>query len=747
LRAAENVVGRNVSDLLREAQSVGVRIIFTDRAVPADLRVTQEPRSHEPLERLREILQVYGLKLDEVSSGTYVVIGEPRAAPLPAAESPQEVWVTASRYTIDALADAPFALDSAQIDRQTGLFDDAARSIRRFPGTAGQDLSSRIYVRGGTPDDNLLLLDGIPLYDPFHLPNLPINFSVIDPAVVGRVDFYSGVMPVEYGDRMGAVVNTSLREPGQDFGGRIALSALAGSALLSGPLTGDRGDWLAFGRRGLLGQFVSMDSPQLGRPQLLDGLGRVRYWLDDGSLVTVGGLVASDSAHVRFADGSVSEDDSSSRRYAWAVYDLTRERLKSRTTLSLTSLAANHAGEVRDSVGSSGSLRDDRDFNSVLLRQDWTLDSNARNAMRWGVSLRADRAHFDFDRALDFEPETAETFGRPATSDSRLDDTVSSYEIESYWGATRTFGTSLTLDAGVRGSYTHYSTHQSNGALDPRASLRFDVTDATRLRYSMGRMTQMPVAAALPVEQLRDRFDPPSTNTMYVAALEHDFGSWLTLRGEAFAKHIAHPQPRIENVFFPNAFMPELRADRLVFAPQSSRMQGFDLYATVTFSERISGWLSYSRSIATDQIDGRAVPRPWNQVHSGGLGLAFAWRATRFSADAFAHSNWPLTPPKYGFQPADPVTGVPAHSFVMIEPRQQYGGGLFLSLNLKAEQTFPFDSGSLHLALEVSNATNHPNTCCNELTFRDLGDNFANGEFEQRHWLPLTPYASIAWEF
>src|SRR5262249_50672481 len=161
--------------LLREAQSLGVRIIFTDRSVPADLRVTQEPRSHEPLERLREILRVHGLKLDEVSSGTYVVVGEPRAAPPRLAEPLQEVLVTASRYTIDALADAPFALDSTQIDRQTGLFDDAVRSIRRFPGTAGQDFSSRFYVRGGTPDDNLLLLDGVPLYDPFHLPSLPIN--------------------------------------------------------------------------------------------------------------------------------------------------------------------------------------------------------------------------------------------------------------------------------------------------------------------------------------------------------------------------------------------------------------------------------------------------------------------------------------------------------------------------------------------------------------------------------------------
>jgi hypothetical protein len=230
--------------------------------------------------------------------------------------------------------------------------------------------------------------------------------------------------------------------------------------------------------------------------------------------------------------------------------------------------------------------------------------------------------------------------------------------------------------------------------------------------------------------------------------MEHDFGSRVAVRGEVFDKRIARPRPRSENAFFPHAFLPELRADRLVFAPESSRMQGFDLYATVAFSERISGWLSYSRSIALDNLGGSwQTPRAWDQPHSGGLGLAFAGRATRISAEVFSHHNWPLTPILFGTQTLPDGS---QRSHLIFGARDPVGQGIFLSLNLKGERTFDFESGSLRVALEVSNATNRRNDCCDEVTFFRGGDGsgeFVGEGFDHRYWLPITPYASIAWEF
>jgi hypothetical protein len=122
-----SVAGRHIADVLREARTTdGIRVIFTDQIVPPDLQVGAEPRSHDALARLREILHARGLTLEEVSPFVYVVKRERVAktalsglAPTAAGETLAQVEVTASRYTVDATsAGEPLRLVSAAIERQ-----------------------------------------------------------------------------------------------------------------------------------------------------------------------------------------------------------------------------------------------------------------------------------------------------------------------------------------------------------------------------------------------------------------------------------------------------------------------------------------------------------------------------------------------------------------------------------------------------------------------------------------------------
>ena len=140
---------------------------------------------------------------------------------------------------------------------QPALFNDATRSIRRFPGTAGQDLSSRTFVRGGTPDDNCTAGRRSRCTSLFIWWGCPSTSASSTRAIVGGLDFYSGVLPVEYGGRMGGLLNLHLPDPPAELGGRISAGVLDASALASGPLSAESGDWMMFGRRGLLGRFVN----------------------------------------------------------------------------------------------------------------------------------------------------------------------------------------------------------------------------------------------------------------------------------------------------------------------------------------------------------------------------------------------------------------------------------------------------------------------------------------------------------
>jgi len=726
-----SLLGRSVAELLREAASDGIRVIFTDQLVPSSMRVSVEPQSRSPIARLDEVLGAHALMLEEISTDVYAVkrVKQIDAAPAPAAERLAQVEVTASRYEVDASSfSGPLALVGTDMQRQPALFDDATRSIRQFPGTAGQDLSSRTSVRGGLPEDNLLVLDGVPLYEPWALQTLPVNFSLIDEVLVSGMEFYSGVLPVERGNRMGGLIDMHVRDPAEALGGQVALSNFDVSGLVSDVLPAESGDWMIFGKRGLLSTASYPDEWDVGHPKVSSTFGRVRYRLDDRTSLTVGTLAAHDRVQLDAHGGDIQFNDDSNRGYAWASYEAQRGDWRSRTTLSFTRNEITRVDQMTDLYPVRGNLYDRRVFQMTLLQHSSTLPLRDGSVLRWGAALREDRARFTYSRSLSLPASVAGPLGRPTHEMLSLHTQPTLNEQELYGGWNQSIGRRLTLDIGAHGAAAQYSTHQSGFILDPRVSLRLDLSAATRARISAGRMTQIWGAWELPVEQGRQTFDVPSASDQYVMALEHDFGARFSVRVEAFHKHVSHPRPRIENTFSPNTFLPELRADAAVISPESSRTRGVDLYATAAFTEHVQGWLSYSRSRAVDVIDSTPVPRAWDQPNALGLGLAAEGGAWLLSANLFVRSGWPVTP--------------------LEGPRNSARSSTFLSLDVKAAYRKPFSSGTLRFEVDATNATDRTNFCCGELRFaRSAPGGGTTVYVGDRNWLPITPYATITWLF
>ncbi|MEW5931210.1 MAG: TonB-dependent receptor [Gemmatimonadota bacterium] len=91
---------------------------------------------------------------------------------------------------------------------------DVLRAIQSLPSVASiSDFSSAPYVRGGSPDQNLITLDGIPLYNPYHLGGL---FGAIDPDAVQSVGVLAGAFPAGAGDRISSVMEVRTRDGGRD---------------------------------------------------------------------------------------------------------------------------------------------------------------------------------------------------------------------------------------------------------------------------------------------------------------------------------------------------------------------------------------------------------------------------------------------------------------------------------------------------------------------------------------------------
>lgn len=134
---------------------------------------------------------------------------------------------------------------------------DVMRAVEVLPGVVTtSDFSSAFNVRGGSADQNLVLLDGFPIFNPFHLGGL---FSVFNSDAIARAELLSGGFGAEYGGRVSSVLNIESKPGGgaEGFGGEAGVSLLATRLSLHGNLPrpvrrllgGDAGGWLVSARR------------------------------------------------------------------------------------------------------------------------------------------------------------------------------------------------------------------------------------------------------------------------------------------------------------------------------------------------------------------------------------------------------------------------------------------------------------------------------------------------------------------
>jgi len=112
---------------------------------------------------------------------------------------------------------------------------DVIKTLQLLPGVqGGTEGFSGIYVRGGGPDENLLLLDGIPIYNAEHLLGI---FSIFQPEAIKKMTLYKGSFPARYGGRISSIVDVRTNDGNlYETHGNFGISMLADKFHLEGPL-------------------------------------------------------------------------------------------------------------------------------------------------------------------------------------------------------------------------------------------------------------------------------------------------------------------------------------------------------------------------------------------------------------------------------------------------------------------------------------------------------------------------------
>lgn len=125
---------------------------------------------------------------------------------------------------------------------------DVIKAIQLMPGVqSGSEASSGLYVRGGGPDQNLILLDGVPVYNVNHLFGF---FSVFNPSAISSVTLYKGSFPARYGGRLSSVIDIRMKEGNlQEYHGELSVGIIASKFSVEGPIIKDKTSFMISGRR------------------------------------------------------------------------------------------------------------------------------------------------------------------------------------------------------------------------------------------------------------------------------------------------------------------------------------------------------------------------------------------------------------------------------------------------------------------------------------------------------------------
>lgn len=207
-----------------------------------------------------------------------------------------EVKVTAERARFEREVEvSAVRLDTRQLQfiPKVGGEADLFRTIQLLPGVVTtSDFSNRLYIRGGSPDQNLILLDGITVYNPSHLFGM---FSPFIAEAVSDVTLLAGGFPAKYGGRLSSVLDVTTKEGNfKRYTGDASVSMIAAQGQVEGPI-GNKGSFLVAGRRTYLPDILlkAFGVDGLGY-YFYDLMGKANYepWQD--SKFTLAGLSAAD---------------------------------------------------------------------------------------------------------------------------------------------------------------------------------------------------------------------------------------------------------------------------------------------------------------------------------------------------------------------------------------------------------------------------------------------------------------------
>lgn len=488
-----------------------------------------------------------------------------RAGPAPVARRRFETVAQVSTVTLD-----PIEISSAP----TLAEPDLARVVQLLPGTvAKHDYTVGFNVRGGEADQNLIQLDGIPLFNPSHLGGL---FSTFDNSAVKQVDFLAGGFPAVYGGRLSSVLDVQLR-PGNQTEHKVHgnVSALSSKLLVEGPIGGPSLTYMVGARRTYVDAVVAPFDSDLMPYYFADALSKVTAALPTKGTLSLTAYVGRDVLDLPWIDDEPGREGVDLKidwgnRLVGLTYLQPIGSIELQQLLSVSAFSTGIALEP-------DILRLDNSARVLTARTMLALSPGRRHDIRVGVGVEDYSMDYDMhSTALETNAYTLEY--RPRVFSAFVDDQWRPFQ-------------QLMVRPGIRG--TRVTGGADFSALEPRLGLKVFLSKDAALTGSVGRFHQA-------LHSIRDQSVPVTMFDFWIGAddltpvgrsdhVVFGFEQWFG--EEEVSLTIEGYDKSFENLLIQNERDdPKARGDEFIVVDGYAR--GVDLMIR-KYQGRFTGWIAY----------------------------------------------------------------------------------------------------------------------------------------------------------
>jgi hypothetical protein len=401
----------------------------------------------------------------------------------------EEVTVRPATVPVTLAATGKHVLPARQLRVMPALLgeSDLLKSIQMLPGVnPGTEGMSGASVRGSSPEQTLVLLDGMPVYNVNHAFGF---ISVFNGEALKEVTLLKGGIPARHGGRLSSVLDVTMKEGNsRALAGSLSISPIAGSLTVEGPVVKEKASFILSARRtwldGLLrvGQSL-VDGGATTRYNFYDLNAKVNWKASDRHRLFLSFYNGRDGFGATWDDGSRPGrhiyswgNASVAGRWNWIV----SPRLFNNTTLYYTRFKyTNEARQHGDGEVPGGTTRYSSILEEVTLKSDFDLVPDDRRRARFGIALS--RSYL--------APETASR-SLATTGATWYDATAGRYTLlEGYVEEEARVGTRWHANLGARGTLL-FTGNARHASIEPRASIALLVAGNTSLKASFSMMQQ-----------------------------------------------------------------------------------------------------------------------------------------------------------------------------------------------------------------------------------------------------------------